>query len=239
MSGLWFVTPAWRRFELTAVCLEQRRRVIETLAAAGVEAHCVVVADDDNLDIARGLGFDVVEQDNEWLGRKFNDGIEYAARQGASRIIPIGSDSWIDPAYFLPLPTRRFTVTSSLYSVVRADRMAELKIDDAKGVGPYIIPRHAFMRSRFRPAKDEITHGVDSSTVKGIGIRLNWRRHDVHPFQYVGFRGVPHISSYAGLVDKWGVREHENPWSILAGYYPLDLVERARSIMVAQELVAA
>ena len=236
---LWFVTPAWRRYDLTAVCLDQRARVIETLAQHGIEARCVVVADDENLDIARGLGFDTVERDNEWLGRRFNDGIEYAGAHGASRIIPIGSDSWIDPAYFLPLPTRQFTMTASSYAVVAVDRMAELQVDDTKGVGPYVFPRFAFRRSAFRPAKDEITYGVDSSTVKGIHMRLRWKRQDVHPLQYVGFRGVPFISSYAGLYAKWGVREHRDPWAKLAQHYPLDLVERARAVLEGQKAVAA
>ncbi len=235
---LWFVTPAWRRYDLTAVCLEQRSRVIDVLAANGIEARCVVVADDENLDIARSLGFDAVERDNLWLGRKFNDGIEYAGKHGASRIIPIGSDSWIDPAYFLPLTTRAFTMTASYYSVVTADRLAELNVSDTKGVGPYVFPRHA-LHPKFRPAKDEISHGVDGSTVKGIRMMLRWRRRDVHPLQYVGFRGVPHLSSYQGLYDRWGVREHLDPWARLAEHYPLDLVERARAILVAQEAAAA
>jgi hypothetical protein len=236
---LWFVTPAFRRYELSAVCFDQRVRVIETLAQHGIAARCVVVAEDENLDLARERGFDVVERDNEWLGRRFNDGIEYAGRHGASRIIPIGSDSWIDPAYFLPLPTRQFTMTASSYAVVAVDRMGELQVDDTKGVGPYVFPRHVFRRSAFRPAKDEITHGVDASTVKGIGIRLRWQRHDVHPLQYVGFRGVPFISSYDGLLAKWGVREHFDPWAKLAEHYPLDLVERARTVLENQPAQAA
>src|ERR1051325_10020747 len=100
-SSLWFVTPAWQRYELSAVCFDQRLLVMDALRAAGVEAQCVVVADDENLDLARERGFARVEQDNEWLRRRFNDGIEYAAYQGATRIVPIGSDSWIDPDYLL------------------------------------------------------------------------------------------------------------------------------------------
>ena len=100
--SVWFVTPAWRRFALSAVCFEQRRRVIDELAAHGIEAHCVVVADDRNLALAREAGFETVKRDNRWLGSRFNDGIEYAGLHGAEWIVPIGSDSWIDPAYFLP-----------------------------------------------------------------------------------------------------------------------------------------
>ena len=88
--SIWFVTPSWQRYDLSAVCFDQRLDVIRTLAEHGIEAHCVVVADDENLDLARERGFATVEQDNEWLGRRFNDGIEYACRNGASRVVPIG-----------------------------------------------------------------------------------------------------------------------------------------------------
>lgn len=106
---IWFVTPAWQRYELSELCFDQRRHVIDSLAEQGIAAKCVVIADDGNLDLARDRGFEVVAQDNQWLGRKFNDGMEYAFRNGASRVVPIGSDSWIDPAYFMPMTRRHLT----------------------------------------------------------------------------------------------------------------------------------
>jgi hypothetical protein len=236
---LYFVTPAFGRLELSAVCYDQRRHVIDSLAEHGVAAKCVVIADDGNLDLARDRGFDVVVQDNQWLGRKFNDGMEYAFRNGASRVIPIGSDSWIDPAYFLPMPTRNVTRTSSLYAAVTSDRLAELKVTDEKGAGPYILDRQLLRASRYRPAKDEISRGVDGSTIKGIHYRIRWQRHDLHPYQYIGFRGMPHLNTYENLVDKWGVTEHRNPWAILAKHYPRELVERAQAVMAEQPAMAA
>ena len=236
---IWFVTPSWRRYDLSAVCFDQRVAVIRTLAEHGIEARCVVVADDENLDLARERGFDVVEQNNDWLGRKFNDGIEYACRNGASRVVPIGSDSWIDPAYFLPMIPRFHTLTSGLYAVVTADRMAECDVTDAKGAGPYVIDRMALRYSHFRPAKDEIRRGVDGSTIRGIRMQIRWKHRDVHPFQYVGFRGETFLTPYESLVQAWGVREHLDPWPILAEHYPVDLVERARAVLSAQVQVAA
>ena len=236
---LWFVTPAFGRYELSALCFDQRLDVIRALAEAGVAARCVVVADDENIDLARERGFDVVERDNEWLGRRFNDGIEYACQNGASRVIPIGSDSWIDPAYFLPLPPRRETLTSRLYAVVTADRMAEVYVNDTKGAGPYVLAREALRSTKYRPARDDIKRGVDSSTIRGLRYRVRWTHREVHPFQYVGFRGVPHLTPYRTLVEAWGVREHLDPWSILAEHYPIGLVDRARTIMAAQVEMAA
>lgn len=154
---LFFVTPAFRRYELSAVCFDQRVDVIRTLAENGTAAQCVVVADDENIDLARERGFAVVERDNEWLGRRFNDGIEYACRNGASRVVPIGSDSWIDPAFFLPMTSRERVMTGRNYFVVKADRAAEIYVSDKKGVGPLVLPRHLLKPSNFRPAQDEIS----------------------------------------------------------------------------------
>jgi hypothetical protein len=215
---------------LSEVCFAQRRHVIDTLAEHGIEAHCVVIADDANLDLAREQGFATVERDNEWLGRKFNDGMEYAGKHGAEWIVPIGSDSWIDPIYFLPLPNPWETRTSAMYCAVEADRLAELCVGRS-GAGPYMFHRSLLVRSGFRPAQDELHAGIDGSTIRGIGRPIRWRQRDMHPLQYVGFRGTPLITPYDRLMSKWGVREHDDPWAILAKHYPADLVQRARSVM--------
>jgi len=232
---LCFVTPAWQRVDLTAVCLEQRRRVIARLQAAGVEASCVVIADDANLDTARALGFDVIEQRNELgLGRKFNAGMEYAAGHGADWIVPIGSDSWIDPEYVLPLPPTGLARTSPIYCVVTSDQLAELRVMSDTGAGPYMFHRSLLEPAGFRPARDELMRHVDHSTIKGIGAsRIRWRARDVHALQYVGFRGRPTITSYDKLVAAWGVAEHPDPWVRLATRYDADLVELARKALQA------
>ena len=224
---LFFVTPAWKRFELSEVCFEQRRRVIEGLARHDIHAECVVVADDENLDIARSKGFHTVEQNNEWLGRKFNDGNEYAGKNGADWIVPIGSDSWIDPAYFLPLPNPRRTRTSPLYAVVEGDRMATLKVDGTSTAGPYMFSRQQLEHCNFRPAGDTLNKNIDHSTIVGAG-SIRWERKDLHPLQYIGFRGHPHITKYANLVKRWGVKEYTDPWDRLKTVYDADLVDAAR-----------
>jgi hypothetical protein len=167
-----------------------------------------------------------VERNNEWLGRKFNDGMEYAGKHGAEWIVPIGSDSWIDPEYFLPLPGHRYTRTSAMYSVVEQDRMAELKVG-RHGAGPYMFHRNVFPHG-FRPAADELRKNIDSSTIKGMARTLRWEPKDIYPLQYVGFRGTPHITKYDNLMMKWGTAERDDPWDRLAHHYPPELVERAR-----------
>jgi len=217
---------------LTAVCLEQRRRVIETLARHGVEAQCVVVADDRNLDTARALGFATVRRENDWLDTKFNDGMEYAGRQGAEWIVPIGSDSWIDPAYFLSLPAIG-TRTSPLYCAVEPGRMVEISVGRPAGAGPYVFHRSLLEPSGFRPAGDgQRQRGIDGATITGIeastGRPIDWQSYNLHGLQYVGFRGTPHITAYEKLKRRWGVRERRNPWPFLNRHYGVDIVIAAR-----------
>ncbi len=224
--SVWFVTPAWQRYALSAVCFEQRALVMDELEQAGVEARQVVIADDENLDIARGLGFETIEQNNDWLGRRFNDGTEYAAKHGAEWIVPIGSDSWIDPAYFLPLPQRLLTRTSKLYAVVTEDRLASLSVGGTRA-GPYMFNRRQLERTKFRPSADKISRNIDHTTIRNVG-RVRWEERDLHDLQYIGFRGHPHITTYERLWARWGVTEFDDPWVRLATRYPADLVERAR-----------
>lgn len=232
MSLVYFVTPAFQRFELTSICLEQRELVIDELARHGVEARQVVIADDENLDIARSFGFETIERDNEWLGRRFNDGEEHAGRNGADWIVPIGSDSWVDPAYFLPLPHPRLTRTSRMYTPVRPDRLATLRVGKM-GAGPHMFHRSLMLRSGFRPAPDKIARNTDSLTIRGLDRPPRWEWRDTHPYQYVGFRVRPFITQYDRLVDRWGVSEDQHPFETLRRYYPAGLVDRVEKLMAS------
>lgn len=78
MTSLAFVVPAHGRIPLARICLTQLRRTCDALTDYGVAATAVVVACDENLDTARDLGFATVERNNEFLSRKFNDGIQMA-----------------------------------------------------------------------------------------------------------------------------------------------------------------
>ena len=228
VASLWFVTPAWRRFALSAVCFEQRRQVMEQLAAMDIEAHCVVVADDENLELARAAGFDVLEQNNDWLARRFNDGIEYAGAHGADWVVPVGSDSWVQADYFAPLPGAGEVRTSTYLCTVAPDRLAHLEIKPNHGGGPYIVPRAMLESSGFRPAKDLLNRNIDRSTVDGLAGPVTWQLRDLNRFQHVSFRGQPHLTTYEKLWYYWGVEEHLDPWEQLAEHYPPDLVKAAR-----------
>lgn len=227
MTSLWFVTPAHGRYGLTDVCLAQRRWVADYLAEHGIDVHCVVVALDDNLDIARTYGFDTFRRNNEWLGRRFNDGMQYAGSKGADWVVPIGSDSWIHPDYFIPLPSTSRTRTSKRYSIVSASKMGELSVG-GNGAGPYVFHRSLLAKARYRPANDKLKKSVDRSTVRGLP-GISWEFKNVKTHQYIGFRGKPHISDWATLWRNCGRVIHNNHWKILEDYYPVELVGKVRS----------
>lgn len=233
--SLWFVTPAWRRYELTRVCLEQRQRVIAHLRRNLIDARCVVIADDENLDIARSFGFDTVEQNNDGLGRKWNDGIKYAANHGAEWIVPIGSDSWIDPWYFIPLPDPSVARTSGLYCAVTHEKVGVCNVTNPRlSAGPYVFHRSLLEPSGFRPTDDNNSTNTDHSMLAGIGrTRIRWEHRDLHSLQYVGFRGEPHMTSYASLMRHWGIDELRP--EVLKNRYPSSLVDRAIAAITPEE----
>jgi hypothetical protein len=231
VSVLYFVTPAWLRYELSDACAAERRWVMDMLnAESDLEVHSVVVADDENLDIAREYGFEIVEQNNDYLGRKFNDGIEYAATHGADWIVPIGSDSWIDPMYFMePLDPAKIR-TSELYTAVAVDKLAQCRVRDGKGAGPYVIHRDLLGPVNFRPCGETLHRSIDRSMIRALGgiEAVEWEHKDLHPLQYIGFRGEPTITSYDILMNTWGLLEVTEPWEWLPHFYPQHLVDKAQ-----------
>ena len=242
-TGIWFVTPAWGRYAITAVCLEQRRRVIAELAANGIEAHQVVIADDENLDTARALGADTVECPNalpdgtKILGRRWNLGMLHAAREGAEWIVQIGSDSWIATDYLLGPMDPGLTRTSPAYCAVTPTRMARLMVAPSRmehTAGPYVFHRSLLEPSGFASC-EESSRFTDTSTIAGIvasGQEIRWQSVTVHPYQYVGFRVPPLMTTYRSLRRRWLVCEMD-PWKTLPRYYPPDLVTAARKAMQA------
>ena len=225
---VYFVTPAWQRYGISELCFAQRRWAMDVLAENGIASECVVVADDENLDLARKYGFQTLERDNEWLGKRFNDGIAYAAKQGATWIVPIGSDSWIAPAYIDPLPDPELTRTSRYYALLSRTKLAELQVP-GDGVGPYMIHKSRLPKNK-RPSLDGLASGVDNSTLAGLK-NVKWETRDLHPLQYVALRafGMPQLHSYRTLVRRFGVKEHRGGWDRLRSLYPDDLVRRTAS----------
>lgn len=239
--SLWFVTPAHRRVDLARICFAQHAWAHRRLAEyGGIDATSCVIADDENLDAAAEHGFVTIERNNEHLGGKLNDGYEKAARSGADYVMPIGSDDWIDPALIIAnLPPPDEIGAHRFFASVRGDgeRIAELHVDYVGGNGIRIIPTPILAPLEYRPVAEKRSRSVDGSTqqrlaraLRARGQRLGWRYVDLHPFQTVGFQTYDEqLTPYGPLVEDHLVREHGEPWQILAECYPRDLVDRMQA----------
>lgn len=240
-----FVSAAWRRYEITRLALAQRAHLIGVLAGQGCEATQVVVADDENLDIAREFGFHTLNRPNDRLGFKFNEGIEFAVRElGAGHIVLIGSDNWMHEALFerLPLEVAEFPTPTAEQPFVAWSGEAEMTtgrqiaVADTRrgvitichtgnryGVIPWVLPSKAFESTGYRPILDNLNTGIDGSLIAGLERRPRCVFSDPHPFARVDFKSEVNLNSYDSLRRGAGVGD-EMPIEALRDYYPAELV---------------
>lgn len=260
--SVWFITACYQRVELTRICLEQRARLLAELGDMGLDAHCVVAADDANLDSARHLGLDTIRVANQPLARKVNDMIEYACREGgADYVVTIGSDDWCLASQFASLPDPRTVKTSGHAAVVdpSGERIVLVRCENGIGHIPWIIPRQLLEPLGFRPAEDEVERGIDGSIRRGLisrlpnGERPNARRQKrglqpsppfwsvgYDPLQLVDFKSELNITSYDQIGGHGpNVHEETDPFRLLATRYPQDLCDRMEALYLNRRRVAA
>lgn len=250
MTKLAFVIPAHQRYELTRVCLRQLRRTCDELAGHGITATAVVVASDANLYTARELGFATVERANKPLGRKFNDGIEYASSPkhlGCDFVVPMGSDDWIDASWIAEaLPTSPDVIAAhNDYVLVHhsGERASRCRISYPGGSGIRVVPTALFEGVRYRPAEDDRLRAIDTSIYLRLR-RANGREPrisyvDRDPLQSVGFTSADEqLNDYDGQRAAFGRGDEiHDPWSYIAERYPAEAVAEMRELY-AQRMVA-
>lgn len=253
--NIWLVSPAWRRYSVTRLVLAQRRWLCDELAARGMQANSVIVADDHNLDIAAEYGFPTVEKDNTDLGARFNVGYQYAAEQGADIFVHVGSDDWIHPDAFNVLdvidlektpaadPTPGAPIVWRKAPQVVAQRRL-LIVDLARGQSqrcfvksmygciPWLIPRSALKPSGFSPIAPGLMRGIDGALLRGMKMRPNWIVQDAPDEWCVDFKTETNVTPYRGLAHTLGVGDEEDPWPMLAEFYPPHLIAMARNLHV-------
>lgn len=211
--SVWLVTPAFGRYDLAAVVYAQWARLAQQHT---IDLQVVVVSDDDNRDLAAAHGFHVVEQNNELLGRRYNDGFQYALEHGADFAADIGTKNLLHPTLLATIPWKpEVTYSSHLYSLATAQKIRTFWCDNVFGRGPMFLPR-SLLEQWPRPV-DEDAHELIMHT---ICARTNptFEFVDVHDFQCVGIvrEGDPYVTSVADYVNRWGVLRH----------HPLDQIPR-------------
>jgi hypothetical protein len=238
---LWFITPAWKRFEVSQLCLEQRVWACDQLAEHGIDAHSCVIANDENLEIAAGLGMATIDRRNIPLGGKFNVGYVFAAEQGIDYVCPIGSDSWVDPAFIaksLPPVDERHVVYSRHYAVIRPDgrRRAQLIVEYEGGTTMF-YPTSLFAHCNWRPIPETAKRGCDGHTIAAAkrGGPTTFTVAEVHNLETVSFQTELQVTNYSALIERWGVGETRRPFDQLDKIYPRDLVNRMRDLYRARD----
>lgn len=254
--NIWLVSPAWGRYAVTRLALAQRRWLCDTLTSRGQTANSVIVADDDNLDIAREYGFETVEKDNTDVGAKFNAGYKYAADQGADVFVHVGSDDWLHPNAFNVLETLNLdahepeiesggaAVWTPGQPQIVAQRHLTL-VDLTRGVArrcqvqgrygciPWLIPRSALKPYRYMPIAPGYMRGIDGALIRGMKRSPNWHFQDADPLWCVDFKSDTNITAYRAIADSLGMTTtDEDPWALLRTMYPRRLVYMAQRTVI-------
>lgn len=253
MPSLWFILPAHGRAKLTRICLKQLRRTCDALTADGVEATAVVIADDENLDTALELGFGTVHRDNQFVSRKFNDGIQVACDPNvnprpADYVVPFGSDDWVDHRILLNLPPPDTLVGFKHFSFVREDggELTEAVLRNEAGCGIRIYPVALMAPLGYRPADEDRERGCDTSILVNLrehhGDRMRVHHAETNPRQIVDWKtGGEQLNPYDYVLRRHRRYDtHADPFDALADIYPADaLDEMRRHYAPTRSLVAA
>lgn len=220
---------------MTRLALAQRAHLAGELSRVGIDLQSVIIADDENLEIAREHGFATVEMDNTQLGRRFNAGFEYAAGEGADWLVHIGSDDWVHPDVFLPLlyPLEPRPILSGrriAFVDLLSGRMGKASLDGPHGVIPWVIPREVLEPCKFAPIRPERMRGMDGDLIRGLRrarVKAEWVFHDPHDLARVDFKSDVNLNSFKALPTSLTGRRVTDPWKALAERYPAELVDMA------------
>lgn len=251
MPSLMFVMPVHGRLPLARICLRQLRRTCDALADHGIVASAVVVADVENL---RGLGssiasFGWVCRDNEFLSRRFNDGIQLACDPThnpapADYVVPIGSDDWVDWRLLLDLPGPNEMVGFQRLSFVREDgrELAQSVVTYDGGCGVRVYPRQLLEPLGFRPAEEDRKRACDTSILVNVkranpSMRIWHGAGDAR--QIVDWKSSgEQLNSYGDLF-QYARGRTDDPFSALAEFFPAESLDEMRAHYGVEALVAA
>src|SRR3990167_6162836 len=223
---------AYRRYEISEIVFEQRARMCARLRDAGINANCVVVADDDNLALAEQNGFASIRQENDGLGARYNAGYRFAAAQGADFVSLVGSNSFLDPEPILaaiPEDGRHITY-SEMHAFVNetGTRRADVRLAYLGGHRT-IFPLALLAGCDYRPIPDGSAQ-ADTWLVWSpckCTPDARWEIRNGHSLEAVGFKtGTPQLRSYSLVVRRFGGVETDDPLGDLRSAYPGDLVDR-------------
>lgn len=233
MTSVWFVSPAYRRPQISAIVYHQRATMLNALRNQGIDAHALIIADDDNLQLARDAGLQTLNHPNLPLGQKLNAGISHAYREGADHICFIGSDSLALPQNFTQLHPRKVTY-GTWYTLIHAPTQTsrrqyrtETRTLPAQVTILHIprpswalntYPRRILDITKGRPVTPHLNAGLDGSIRANTG-RYQEQEHEVGPHQVVSLRSNDQqITSTDSLISRYRKRDGTLAELLEAGY---------------------
>lgn len=206
--SVWLVSPAFGRLAVSALVYNQRAWMLEQLRSAGVECEALIVADDENLELARERGLLTLEHPNLPLGRKVNAGIQHAVEHGASHVAFVGSDSIYLPDVFRDLPPE--AVGYGRWYALAVRRRGLIVCDVPHPTWALnVYPRKMLVRVHGYPCTDHLNKGLDGAIRSNLQRRVTYveRLIDVDQLQTVTLRSDEQITSTDSLERRYGLRD--------------------------------
>lgn len=243
MTSLAFVVPVHGRLSLTSICLRQLRRTCDALIRDGVNATAVIVSNEEtlrDLDPLK-LGFATVERDNQFLGRRYNDGIQLATDPAfnpnpVDYVVPFGSDDWVDHRLLLePLPDAHTIFGFQHLSFVNetGTEIASTFLNYEGGCGIRVIPRELVAGLGYRPADEDRSEACDANILMNLrrchGDRLKIKHWDAPAHWIVDWKtSDSQLHPYDQVPGAHRVRTQADPFAVLDGFYPSEALEEMR-----------
>jgi hypothetical protein len=228
----WLVIPARGRTAVTRLCFAELAWLQGVLLSRGVACRPVVVADDENVDVAAEHGFDVLEV-AEPLGGKVNAGFAYALEQGADYVAFSGSDDWLHPDLFDELDGVRVRAGKTLCVVdLERGRLRHVNTGMSQAV-PWLIPA---VLAASKPLPAGLTRGSDFMLRQTLPKVRYWDMWDPHGLCRVDFKTDTNMTPYAGYAHL--SRGEQDAWETLSDRYPARLVEMAATCELREPVLA-
>lgn len=217
VKSLLLVTPVFRRFDLTRMMLLKRVDTFAEAKAHGVTVGCVAVGDEENLGVAAECGFEVLEAPNV-LGRKYNDGHQFAVENGWDISFQTNSDQVFDPRLLVAIansPSDSLIQTHWLTAVHPLGRKALTYRNPLWSMKAY--PRQLLEKNP-RPCDDSLMRMCDTSVHDGVVAAngdLPVYSIETGPLETIQFESGFQVTPWKrNITVAWytGTREHPVPW---------------------------
>jgi hypothetical protein len=241
--NIWIVVPAWRRYNVSEVVFEELNWLKKQVSKK-IKLEVVVIADDENLNLAIKNKFRTIKSPNNYLGKKFNDGYEYAFKNGADVVLPSGSDSFIHPDIFkgkelINWNKQKIIYYSTIHAMVNENgtRLGIVQIPNKKGMynkgALWFYPKSLMVSSNFRPCDEKINSSCDKSTIINLiknNKSINFKSINYNNLQYLALKNNKiQIWKYKLYKDRF-IEEFSEPYIQIANYYNKDLSEKVRGL---------